>query len=241
MHPKVQEAVEVLEEAAEQDDFGMLFTGGKDSMIMLYLWREYADTPEMYPGTYFTAESPTLYNQPPLLIVDTHNQFDEIYDHRDEIAEEWSLQYDVRSNEEFLEEVIWNEDDERGFAWDGFKTDECCGALKIDVIADFIDSGYENLIVGRREADVSGELDTTESKREPLPHKRYYPLANWSDGLVQMFIDREGLDLPEIYYEGYEHTDCVDCTNMGEDGDEWSGMSAEKKEQLANLRDMGYM
>ena len=236
MHPKVQEAVEVLEQAAEQDDMGMLFTAGKDSMIMMYLWREYCDTPDVS-----THDGEPLYNQPPLLIVDTYNQFDEIYDFRDEIAEEWGLKYDVRANEEFLEEVIWNDDDERGFAWDGFKTDECCGALKIDVIADFIQSGYESLIVGRREADVNGELDTTEDKREPLPHERYYPLANWSDSLVQMFIDREGIDLPDVYAQGYEHTDCVDCTNMGEDGDEWSGMSAEKKEQLANLRDMGYM
>jgi len=231
MHAKVREAVNTLEQAAE-NDAGMLFTAGKDSMIMLYLWREYCD---------FEDVRLQMMGQPPLLVVDTHNQFDEIYDFRDEIAERWNLELDVRANEEFLEEVIWNKDDDRGFAWDGFKTDECCGALKIDVIADFIQDGYDHLIVGRREADVNGDLGTTESKREPLPHKRYYPLANWSDSLVQMFIDREGIDLPKIYYEGYEHTDCVDCTQMGEDGDEWSGMSQEKKEQLANLRDMGYM
>lgn len=232
MHPKVQEAVEVMEQAAQEEGHGMLFTGGKDSMIMLYIWREYCD---------FESTKLAMKGQPPLLVVDTYNQFDEIYDHRDELAEMWNLQYDVRANEEFLEEVIWNEDDERGFAWDGFKTDECCGALKIDVIADFVQDGYEHLMVGRREADVNGELDTVETNREPLPHERYYPLANWSDNLVQMFIDREGIDLPDVYAQGYEHTDCVDCTKMGEDGDEWSGMSAEKKEQLANLRDMGYM
>lgn len=232
MHPKVSEAVSLLEDAARKDGHGMLFTAGKDSMIMLYLWREYCDIPD---------GSPYGEEQPPLLIVDTHNQFDEIYDYRDELKEKWGLQYDVRANEEFLEEVIYNEDDERGFAWDGFKTEECCGALKIDVIADFIQDGYGHLIVGRREADTGQELDTTEQKREPLPHTRYHPLSNWSDELVQMFIDREGIELPELYYQGYEHTDCVDCTKAGEDDDEWSGMSQEKKQQLNNLRDMGYM
>lgn len=222
MHPLVEEAIDVLEQANEQDA-GLLFTGGKDSMVILYIWREH------------------IGGQPPLLVVDTYNQFDEIYDFRDQISEDWDLEFDVRANEEFLEEVIWNEDDERGFAWDGFKTDECCGALKIDVMADFIEDDCSPFIVGRREADVDGELSITESKREPLPHERYYPLANWSDEMVQMFIDREGIPLPELYYEGYDHTDCVDCTQMGEDGDEWSGMSPEKKEQLANLRDMGYM
>lgn len=224
MHPTVKEAVDALEAVEENDEqSGMLFTAGKDSMIMLYLWREY------------------IGGQPDLLVIDTHNQFEEIYDFRKEIAEEWNLELDVRANEEFLENVIWNKDDERGFAWDGFKTEECCGALKIDVIADFISSGYEHLIVGRRAADVDGELSVHTSTRNPLPHDRTHPLANWSDDLVQMFINREGIDLPEIYYEGYEHTDCVDCTQMGEDGDEWSGMSQEKKEQLNQLRDMGYM
>lgn len=227
MHPKVQEAVETIEKAEEKgDSMGLLFTGGKDSMVILYLWREYCDIDS---------------NQPPLLVVDTYNQFEEIYDFRDEIAEDWDLVYDVRANEDFLENVINNDEDERGFAWDGFKTEGCCGALKIDVISDFITDGYQYLMVGRREEDVNGELNPTEQKREPLPHKRYYPLANWSDSLVQMFIDREGIPLPELYYQGYEHTDCVDCTEIGEEGDEWSGMSQEKKEQLANLRDMGYM
>ena len=210
-------------EKAKEDEAGMLFTAGKDSMIMLYLWREY------------------IGDQPPLLVIDTHNQFDEIYDFRSEIAEEWDLKLDVRANKEFLEEVIYNEEDERGFAWDGFKTESCCGALKIDVIAEFIEDGYNSLIVGRRQADVDTRLPTVKSKRNPLPHKRYHPLANWSDALVGMFINREGIELPELYYNGYEHTDCIDCTKAGEDGDEWSGMSPEKKEQLANLRDMGYM
>lgn len=232
MHPQVQEAVEVLEEASEKEGVGLLFTGGKDSMVILHLWREYCDIDRDFTG---------LEGQPPLLVIDTYNQFDEIYDFRDRIKDEWDLQYDVRANEEFLEEVIWNEDDERDFAWDGFKTDGCCGALKIDVIADFISDGYTDLIVGRRSADMDGELDLREETREPIPHDRYYPLANWSDSLVKSFMSRESLPMPTLYEEGYEHTDCVSCTKKGEDNDEWSGMSQEKKQQLNELRDMGYM
>lgn len=221
-HPKIREAVVTLEEAAIEEA-GLMFTGGKDSMVILDLWRKH------------------IGGQPPLLVVDTYNQFDEIYDFRKEIAEEWDLELDVRANEEFLEEVIWNEDDERGFAWDGFKTEGCCGALKIDVIADFISDGYDNLIIGRRAEDVGRELSLQEGTRDPLPHHRYYPLANWPDELVSMYIMREHVPLPSLYSEGYEHTDCVDCTKKGEDNDEWSGMSQEKKQQLNQLRDMGYM
>lgn len=223
MHPKVQEAIDTLEEASEENNLGMMFTGGKDSMAMLYIWDNHVG------------------GDLPLLVVDTHNQFDSIYAHRDHIAEEWGYEMDVRANEEFLEEVIWNEDDERIFAWDGFKTDECCGHLKIDVIGDFIADGYEHLIVGRRAADLDGDLERIQDTREPLPHTRFHPLYNWSDALLNTYINREGIKLPRIYSEGYNHTDCVDCTIQGEEGDDWSGVSTEKKQQLNQLRDMGYM
>lgn len=224
MDQYVSEAVETLEAAKESDTkIGMLFTGGKDSMIMLDLWERH------------------IGGQPPLLVIDTGNQFNEIYEFREKLREERGLEMDVRRNEEFLDTVINNDDDEREFAWDGFKTDGCCGALKIDVIGDFITDGYEELIVGRRAEDMGGELELEESTHEPYPHYRYHPLTNWSDAMVAAYIKKHSIELPELYHEGYEHTDCVDCTKKGEDNDEWSGMSQEKKEQLNNLREMGYM
>lgn len=226
MQQLVDEAVEIMEEAFGEDKkTGMMFTGGKDSMVMLHILRENTDV------------------DVDLLVIDTHNQYDEVYDFRERIAEEWDLEFDTRANEEFLEEVIYNEDDERDFAFDGFKGDKCCGALKIDVISDFISSGYEHLIIGRRDADVGRELFAQEEARNPIPHSRYHPLVNWSDTHIEAYISKWGVPLPSLYREGYSHTDCVTCVEqmMEEDGDEWSGVSQEKKQQLNNLRDMGYM
>lgn len=226
MQHLVEEAEDAMRKARlSNGDTGMLFTGGKDSMIMLWIWRNRV----------------VKDSQPSLLVVDTYNQFDEIYDFRDQISEDWDLEFDVRANEQFLDKVINNDDDPRGFAWDGPKTEECCGALKIDVIADFIQDGYNTLISGRRAADVGGELDISEEKRNPLPHKRVNPLANWSDAHVEAFIKKHSIPLPTLYYNGWEHTDCVDCVSKGEEGDDWSGVSAEQKERLRELRDMGYM
>jgi len=222
MQAKVDEAVQALESGYD-DNGGILFTGGKDSMVLAHLWLEHIN------------------DDPPLLVIDTYNQFDEIYDFRQEIADEWGVELDVRANEEFLDEVIRNEDDDRGFAWNGPKTDACCGALKIDVMSDFISDGYSPLIVGRREADVNGSLPVFEAKREPVPHDRVHPLANWSDSHIGAYISKNQIPLPSLYEQGYEHTDCVDCTTVGEEGDDWSGVSQEKREQLNNLRDMGYM
>lgn len=223
MQRLITDAINALETAHVQDA-GMLFTGGKDSMIMLHLWREH------------------IGGQPPLLVIDTDNQFESIYDFREEIADEWGLTYDVRRNDEFLEEVIYNDDDGRGFAWDGPKTDACCGALKIDMIAELIRDGYDTLVVGRRSADVGHDLPVyDEDYREPVPHDRIHPLADWSDAHVRAYITKYQVPLPDVYDEGYEHTDCVDCVAEGEEGDDWSGVSQEKQQQLENLRDMGYM
>jgi len=222
MQQKIDKAVSILREA-NKNDAGILFTGGKDSMVILDLWLCHLET------------------EPELLVIDTYNQFDEIYDFRKRIAEEWGLDLVVRSNQEFLENVIWNENDERDFAWNGPKTEGCCGALKIDVIAKFVSEGYSPFVVGRREADVNGSLSHFESKREPVPHDRYHPLAKWSDSHIRAYLTVNDVPLPSLYEQGYEHTDCVDCTVAGEEGDDWSGVSEDKREQLNNLRDMGYM
>lgn len=225
MQSKVDSAVDALvdAQAATDRDPVLLFTAGKDSMILLDLARKHLDT------------------IPHLGVIDTGNQFESIYDHREWVADEWGVELDTRRNDEFINAVIENPDDDRDYAWDGPKTEACCGALKIDVMGEFIADGYDPLIIGRRAADVNGPLPVAEEKREPSPHSRYHPLHDWSDAHVRAYIKKHQLPLPDVYDEGYEHTDCVDCVTTGEDGDDWSGVSPEKREQLDQLRDMGYM
>lgn len=223
METMVSKAVEALGEARDEG-YGMLFTGGKDSMVMLHLARDRLDwTPDLF-------------------VIDTGNQFDALYDFREELAEDWGLAYDVRRNDEFIVKVIENDEDDRGYAWDGPKTEGCCGALKIDVIGDIIADGNDKLLVGRRSADVGHDLPVHDPDyREPVPHDRIHPLANWTDAHISAYITKHRVPLPPMYERGYDHTDCVDCCQAGEDGDDWSGASAEKRQQLNDLRDMGYM
>lgn len=225
MQSKVDAAVEALRDAqdATDDEPAIMFTGGKDSMVLLHLAREHLDT------------------VPHLGVIDTGNQFESIYEFRDRISDEWGLDLDVRRNDEFIKTVIENPADDRDYAWDGPKTEACCGALKIDVMGEFIADGYDPIIIGRRSADVNGPLPVSEEKREPMPHARYHPLHDWSDAHVSAYIKKHQIPLPDVYDEGYEHTDCVDCVAYGEDGDDWSGVSQEKRQQLNDLRDMGYM
>jgi 3'-phosphoadenosine 5'-phosphosulfate sulfotransferase (PAPS reductase)/FAD synthetase len=223
MQAKVDEAVAALESAKEQDA-SMLFTGGKDSMVMLHLARERLDW------------------TPDLLVIDTGVQFDAIYEFRDDLADDWNLEYDVKRNDQFIEEVLENPEDDRDYAWDGPKTEGCCGALKIDMIGAFIAEGHDLLLVGRRSDDVGHDLPVyDEDYREPVPHDRIHPLADWSDAHVRAYLTKHGVPLPSLYDEGYEHTDCEPCVKQGEDGDDWSGASQEAKQQLDDLRDMGYV
>lgn len=224
MEAKIAEAVEALE-SLNEDDGSVLFTGGKDSMVMLHLWREHIND-----------------DHPPLVVIDTGNQFDSIYDHRDKLVEDWGVEYTVYRNDDFIENVIGSDDDDRGYAWDGPKTDGCCGALKVDMIEEAIRDGHGPLCVGRRSADVGHDLPVYDKNyAEPIPHDRVHPLADWSDAHIKAYIKKHSVPLPSLYDEGYEHTDCVDCTQSGEEGDDWSAMDAEDKEQLQQLRDMGYM
>ena len=102
--------------------------------------------------------------------------------------------------------------------------------------------GFDHLTVGRRSADVPGELPLVDAEmREPMPHTRYYPLANWSDAHIGAYLTKHSVPLPSLYDEGYEHTDCEPCVRKGEEGDDWSGASPEQRQQLQELRDMGYM
>lgn len=224
MQNKIDEAVESLRHAFDMGTPAVMFTGGKDSMIIADLFRRH-ELPEPHYG-----------------VIDTGNQLDSIYRFRDRIENEWGLSLDVRRNEEFIQNVIENEGDDRGYAWDGPKTDGCCGALKIDVMGDFIVDGFDPLIVGRRSEDVGHELPIVdEGMREPVPHSRVHPLASWSSSHVRAYISKFDVPLPEAYENGYTHTDCSDCVFKGEDGDDWSDVSAEKRDQLNALRDMGYM
>lgn len=226
MKAKIDDAVDALRRAF---DIGhgrpaVMFTGGKDSMILADLIRRH-DVPEPHFG-----------------VIDTGNQLPSIYTHRERIEDEWGIDLDVRRNDEFIEDVIENPNDDRGYAWDGPKTEGCCGALKIDVMGDFIADGYDPLIVGRRAEDVGGHLSVVDTEiREPVPHARVHPLADWSTAHVKAYITKYGVPLPDAYADGYDHTDCVDCVFKGEDGDDWADASAAKREQLNQLRDMGYM
>jgi 3'-phosphoadenosine 5'-phosphosulfate sulfotransferase (PAPS reductase)/FAD synthetase len=279
MHSKERAAVEALERTITEPpegDPGILFTGGKDSMLLAHLVRERCDVEEM----------------PPLLVVDTGDQYDEIYEFRERMADEWGLDYEVKRNGGFIDGVLNDGMDPRGYAgqtscpdcgaagsmsaagdhgdmtceacgydyyipteyddtpesWgsdaDGVipKYESCCGRLKIEPMGEFIAEGYRTLIVGRRTADVPGSLPVVdENYREPVPHTRVHPLADWSDAHVKAYTRKHAVPLPSLYEAGYEHTDCVTCTEAGEEGDDWSGVSPDERQQLAQLRDMGYM
>jgi len=279
MQDKERDAVDALEMAVTdtpEGDVGVLFTGGKDSMVIAHLLKEHADVSAM----------------PPLLVVDTGDQYEAIYDFRERMADEWGLNYEVKRNDRFIDGVLNDEGDPRDYAgqmqcpncdatdsmvavtteadmackacayrydvptdlhdtvsnWGGEsagvipKYDSCCGRLKIQPMGEFIAEGYQTLVVGRRSADVPGDLPVVdENYREPVPHTRVHPLADWSDAQITAYTRKHGVPLPSLYADGFEHTDCMTCTKVGAEGDDWSGVSPEEKQQLQQLRDMGYM
>ena len=83
------ESIHVIREvAAEFERPVMLFSGGKDSIVMLHLARK-----AFWPAT------PPF----PLMHVDTGHNFDEVYEYRDRVVDELGLRLVVASVQESID------------------------------------------------------------------------------------------------------------------------------------------
>ncbi|KXB02952.1 sulfate adenylyltransferase [candidate division MSBL1 archaeon SCGC-AAA261F19] len=210
------ESIYIIREAySKYDKLAMLWSAGKDSTTLSYLVRKA-----------FLGKVPI-----PAIYIDTQFHFQEMYDFRDKLAEEWGLNLIIAKSEEADEKEITPEDKLK-----------CCGMRKTQALKDTIaEHGFDALLVGIRR-DEHGirakertfsprdqdfrwdytnqppELwDQYKSQREAGQHLRVHPLLSWTELDVWRYIKRENLPVNPLYFakEGkrFRSLGCKPCTD----------------------------
>ena len=194
------EAIHILREVAGQcHNPALLFSGGKDSLVLLRL-AEKAFRPGAFPF--------------PLLHVDTGHNFPEVMAFRDHRAAELGERLIVRSVEDSIAEgrVVLRDAAE--------SRNRHQSVTLLDAIAEF---GFDACIGGARRdeekarakerifsfRDAFGQWDPKNQRPElwsifnarvgPGEHVRVFPISNWTELDVWQYIARERLSVPSIY------------------------------------------
>ncbi|MEQ1837890.1 MAG: sulfate adenylyltransferase subunit CysD [Candidatus Nitrotoga sp.] len=168
------ESIHIMREvAAECKNPALLFSGGKDSIVMLRL-AEKAFRPAKFPF--------------PLVHIDTEHNFPEVIACRDKLAKDLGERLIVRSLEDSIKRgsiVIKDPDLPRN----PFQS-----VTLLETIAEF---GFDACMGGARRPELWDTYNTRVHNGENI---RVFPISNWTEMDIWEYIGREKLHIPEIYY-----------------------------------------
>ncbi len=196
------EAIYVIREVAAQFERPvMLFSGGKDSILMSYLAYK-AFFPGIIPF--------------PLMHIDTGHNFDETIEFRDQWMSEIGATLIVRTVEESIQKGRVKEEEGPNPSRNGLQT-----VTLLDALAEF----KFNCAMGgaRRDEEKArakerffsfrdrfGQWDPKNQRPElwnifngkhrPGEHIRAFPISNWTELDVWQYIQRESVPMPNLYY-----------------------------------------
>ena len=194
------ESIHIFREVgAEFERPVLLFSGGKDSVVMLHLAAK----------AFWPAPIPF-----PLLHVDTGHNFPEVLAYRDRAVAEKGVRLEVATVQDYIDDGRLAE-----------RTDGTRNPLQTQPLLDAIAGHRFDAVFGggRRDEekarakerifslrDEFGAWDPRNQRPElwnlyngkhrPGEHVRVFPLSNWTELDVWRYIARESIDLPELYY-----------------------------------------
>jgi len=196
------ESIHVIREvAAEFERPALLFSGGKDSIVMLAL-AEKAFRPANIPF--------------PVMHVDTGHNFSEVLEYRDKRVAELGVRLIVASVQDSIDSGRAVEETGRWVSRNRLQTVTLLDAIE--------DNRFDALFGGARRdeekarskervfsfRDEFGQWDPKNQRPELWnlyntrlkrgEHIRVFPLSNWTELDVWVYIERENLEIPSIYY-----------------------------------------
>ncbi|HET6968653.1 MAG TPA: sulfate adenylyltransferase subunit CysD [Ornithinibacter sp.] len=194
------EAMLVIREiTAELERPVLLFSGGKDSVVMLHVAAK----------AFWPAPVPF-----PVLHVDTGHNFPEVLAYRDATVERLGLRLEVASVQDWIDDGRLRE------RADGTRNPLQTQPLLHAITHHRFDGVFGG---GRRDEEKArakervvslrddfGQWDPKNQRPElwnifnprhrPGEHVRVFPLSNWTELDVWRYIEQEGIELPELYY-----------------------------------------
>jgi sulfate adenylyltransferase subunit 2 len=194
------EAIHIFREVAgEFDRPVILFSGGKDSTLLVHLAIK----------AFWPAPVPF-----PLLHVDTGHNFDEVIEFRDHVVARHGLRLEVARVQDYIDDGRLAE-----------RPDGTRNPLQTVPLLDAITAHRYDAVFGggRRDEERArakerifslrnafGQWDPRRQRPElwnlyngrhrPGEHVRVFPLSNWTELDVWNYIERERIELPSIYY-----------------------------------------
>ena len=194
------ESVHIFREVAgEFDRPVLLFSGGKDSVVMLHLAVK----------AFWPAPVPF-----PVLHVDTGHNFPEVIEYRDRTVEHLGVRLLVASVQDYIDDGRLRE-----------RPDGTRNPLQTLPLLDAITAGKFDAVFGggRRDEEKARAKERVFSLRDEFgqweprrqrpelwdlyngrhragEHVRVFPLSNWTEIDIWRYISQEQIDLPDLYY-----------------------------------------
>jgi sulfate adenylyltransferase subunit 2 len=196
------EAIHVIREvAAEFERPALLFSGGKDSIVMLRLAVK-AFAPARVPF--------------PVMHVDTGHNFDEVIEFRDRMVEELGVRLVVASLQDDIDEGRIVEDSGPRASRNRHQTITLLRGIEENAFDAAFGGGRRDEEKARAKErffsfrDEFGQWDPKNQrpelwslyngKHKKGEHIRVFPLSNWTELDIWHYIAEEGIEIPAIYY-----------------------------------------
>ncbi len=196
------ESIFIMREVAAQfENPGLLFSGGKDSIVMVHLAKK----------AFWPAKIPF-----PLVHIDTGHNFEETLVFRDDLAKETGARLIVGSVQESIDSGKAVEEKGPGSSRNILQTITLLDTIERNKFDALLGGGRRDEEKARAKErffshrDDFGQWDPKNQrpelwnlfngKKKIGEHFRVFPLSNWTELDVWMYIRRDNIQIPDLYF-----------------------------------------
>jgi phosphoadenosine phosphosulfate reductase len=194
------------------------WTGGKDSTVVLFIWRALLAHHGLGPAR--------------AINLDTGCKFPEIVAFRDALAAMWGIDLHVARPEVALADYPVAQD-----------VIACCRDLKVGPLGRAIrETGTTHLLTGIRRDEHPDRAGRNPMEERTAPvHVMVNPILDWTETDIWAFHAQFDLPYCTLYDQGYRSLGCRPCTvRPGQGQGERGGRDQAKERSLSTLTSLGY-